>query len=166
MHIAFLNPQGNFDPNDSYWTEHPDFGGQLVYVKEVATAMAALGHRVDILTLGQYLSPSPKHLPVVRYISPDEFADYRNAGVKMGFAHVESGPLVRSSYHADGAEDAVDAERLAPFEAECDAVDGTDEPTFGTEVGLDVGELEEGALRDAALRLELDGHSAISFTSK
>ncbi len=50
MHVAFLNPQGNFDPNDSYWTEHPDFGGQLVYVKEVALAMAALGHRVDIVT--------------------------------------------------------------------------------------------------------------------
>ena len=50
MHIAFLNPQGNFDPNDSYWTEHPDFGGQLVYVKEVAIAMAALGHKVDIIT--------------------------------------------------------------------------------------------------------------------
>ncbi|MEA3350134.1 MAG: glycosyltransferase [Chloroflexota bacterium] len=50
MHIAFLNPQGNFDPNDSYWTEHPDFGGQLVYVKEVAIAMAAQGHQVDILT--------------------------------------------------------------------------------------------------------------------
>ena len=40
VHIAFLNPQGNFDPKDSYWTEHPDFGGQLVYVKEVAIAMA------------------------------------------------------------------------------------------------------------------------------
>jgi sucrose-phosphate synthase len=50
MHIAFLNPQGNFDPNDSYWTEHPDFGGQLVYVKQVALAMAELGHTVDILT--------------------------------------------------------------------------------------------------------------------
>lgn len=50
MHIAFLNPQGNFDHKDSYWTEHPDFGGQLVYVKEVAIAMAAQGHRVDILT--------------------------------------------------------------------------------------------------------------------
>jgi sucrose-phosphate synthase len=48
--IGFLNPQGNFDPNDSYWTEHPDFGGQLVYVKEVATAMAQVGHQVDILT--------------------------------------------------------------------------------------------------------------------
>ncbi|MGC9521352.1 MAG: glycosyltransferase [Anaerolineae bacterium] len=50
MHIAFLNPQGNFDPRDSYWTEHPDFGGQLVYVKQVALAMAELGHTVDILT--------------------------------------------------------------------------------------------------------------------
>jgi sucrose-phosphate synthase len=50
MHIAFINPQGNFDPQDSYWTEHPDFGGQLVYVKEVALAMAELGHHVDILT--------------------------------------------------------------------------------------------------------------------
>ena len=50
MHIAFLNPQGNFDPNDSYWAEHPDFGGQLVYVKEVALELTRLGHEVDILT--------------------------------------------------------------------------------------------------------------------
>jgi sucrose-phosphate synthase len=50
MHIAFLNPQGNFDPADSYWTEHPDFGGQLVYVKQVALALGELGHQVDILT--------------------------------------------------------------------------------------------------------------------
>ncbi len=50
MHIACLNPQGNFDSQDSYWTEHPDFGGQLVYVKELALAWAEAGHRVDILT--------------------------------------------------------------------------------------------------------------------
>jgi len=50
MHIACLNPQGNFDPQDSYWTEHPDFGGQLVYVKELALAWAEAGHTVDILT--------------------------------------------------------------------------------------------------------------------
>lgn len=50
MHIAFLNPQGNFDPKDSYWAEHPDFGGQLVYVKEVARGLAERGHQVDILT--------------------------------------------------------------------------------------------------------------------
>lgn len=50
MYIIFINPQGNFDRHDSYLTEHPDFGGQLVYVKEVAIAMAQLGHRVDIIT--------------------------------------------------------------------------------------------------------------------
>ncbi|MCJ7726433.1 MAG: glycosyltransferase, partial [Acidimicrobiia bacterium] len=50
MHIGFLNPQGNFDAADSYWTEHPDFGGQLVYVKQVAIALGEMGHRVDILT--------------------------------------------------------------------------------------------------------------------
>ncbi len=50
MHIVFLNPQGNFDAKDSYLTEHPDFGGQLVYVKETAMAMAEKGHKVDIVT--------------------------------------------------------------------------------------------------------------------
>jgi sucrose-phosphate synthase len=50
MHVVFLNPQGNFDPHDSHLTEHPDFGGQLVYVKELAMAMAELGHKVDIVT--------------------------------------------------------------------------------------------------------------------
>ena len=49
MRIAFFNPQGNFDKKDSYWTQHPDFGGQLVYVKEIAAAMAALGYDVDII---------------------------------------------------------------------------------------------------------------------
>ncbi len=50
MHLAFLNPQGNFDPQDRYWTQHPDFGGQLIYVKQVALALGRMGHRVDILT--------------------------------------------------------------------------------------------------------------------
>lgn len=50
MHVAFINPQGNFDPEDSYWTAHPDFGGQLVYVKELALAMGSLGHKADIVT--------------------------------------------------------------------------------------------------------------------
>jgi lipoic acid synthetase len=57
-------------------------------------------HHVDILTLGQYLQPSKKHLPIIRYIPPQEFAEFRRAGYEMGFGHVESGPLVRSSYHA------------------------------------------------------------------
>ena len=50
MHISFLNPQGNFDPADSHLTAHPDFGGQLVYVKQVALALGKAGHRVDIIT--------------------------------------------------------------------------------------------------------------------
>jgi len=58
---------------------------------------------VDILTLGQYLRPSPKHLPIVRYVAPAEFADLKTQGYAMGFQHVESGPLVRSSYHASDA---------------------------------------------------------------
>jgi lipoic acid synthetase len=60
-------------------------------------------HNVDILTLGQYLRPSPKHLPIIRYVPPEEFADLRRQGIEMGFAHVEAGPLVRSSYHAADA---------------------------------------------------------------
>jgi lipoic acid synthetase len=54
----------------------------------------------DILTIGQYLRPTTEHLPLVRYYHPDEFADLRAEGLAMGFRHVESGPLVRSSYHA------------------------------------------------------------------
>ena len=58
------------------------------------------GVGVDVLTLGQYLQPSPYHLPVVRFVSPAEFADYKVAAEKMGFLYVASGPLVRSSYRA------------------------------------------------------------------
>jgi lipoic acid synthetase len=66
----------------------------------------------DILTIGQYLRPSTQHLPVERYYHPDEFAQMRDEGLSMGFRHVESGPLVRSSYHArDQVPDA--AERTA-----------------------------------------------------
>lgn len=60
-------------------------------------------HQVDILTVGQYLRPTPRHLPVARFVLPEEFAEYRRLGLEMGFSHVESGPLVRSSYHADSA---------------------------------------------------------------
>jgi lipoyl synthase len=56
--------------------------------------------RCDILTLGQYLRPSQDHLPVMRYVPPEEFAELKEAGMALGFRHVESGPLVRSSYHA------------------------------------------------------------------
>jgi lipoyl synthase len=56
---------------------------------------------VQVVTLGQYLQPSKKHLPVVRFVHPDEFGEFRDAGYKMGFDYVESGPLVRSSYHSE-----------------------------------------------------------------
>ena len=56
--------------------------------------------RVDILTVGQYLRPSKDHLPIARYYTPDEFASMKREALAMGFRHVESGPLVRSSYHA------------------------------------------------------------------
>ncbi|MFD0717423.1 lipoyl synthase [Paenibacillus sp. GCM10027626] len=54
----------------------------------------------DILTLGQYLQPTPNHMPIHRYVHPDEFAQLKEEGLRRGFSHVESGPLVRSSYHA------------------------------------------------------------------
>ena len=69
---------------------------------EVLETMRDLrAHRVDNLTLGQYLQPTLKHLPVLEFIHPDQFARLKREGEAMGFAHVASGPLVRSSYHAD-----------------------------------------------------------------
>jgi lipoic acid synthetase len=56
---------------------------------------------VDILTLGQYLQPTPKHLPIAEFVTPERFEKYREIGLEMGFKYVESGPLVRSSYHAE-----------------------------------------------------------------
>ncbi|MCT4581291.1 MAG: lipoyl synthase [Flavobacteriales bacterium] len=57
--------------------------------------------RVDILTLGQYLQPTPKHLPVADFVTPEKFQEYKELGLKMGYRFVESAPLVRSSYHAE-----------------------------------------------------------------
>jgi lipoic acid synthetase len=97
--------------------------GLLAYVKELAPrmvtksgVMVGLGedsgellqvfrdmreHEIDVLTVGQYLRPSAKHAEVVRYYRPEEFVQLRTEALAMGFEHVESGPLVRSSYHAD-----------------------------------------------------------------
>lgn len=70
--------------------------------EEVVAVLRDLhAHHVDIVTLGQYLRPSTKHLPVLRYVTPEEFAEFKQIGQAMGIAHVEAGPLVRSSYHAD-----------------------------------------------------------------
>jgi lipoic acid synthetase len=73
-------------------------GETIVEVEEVMDDLVSAG--CDILTLGQYLQPSKAHLPVSRFVHPDEFLRLKERGMKMGFRHVESGPLVRSSYHA------------------------------------------------------------------
>jgi len=80
-------------------------GETLDEVREVMRDVRGLG--VDILTLGQYLQPSPRHLPIDRYVPPAEFDELRVFGNELGFPHVESGPLVRSSYRADGQAELV-----------------------------------------------------------
>jgi len=71
-------------------------------MEEVREVMQDLrDHQVDMLTLGQYLQPSRAHLPVARFVHPDEFSELASIGKQMGFSHVASGPMVRSSYHAD-----------------------------------------------------------------
>ncbi|MGB0220540.1 MAG: lipoyl synthase [Sinimarinibacterium flocculans] len=74
-------------------------GEEIDEIEQVMRDLRA--HKVDMLTLGQYLQPSRNHLPVARYVHPDEFERLRVVGEQMGFSHVASGPMVRSSYHAD-----------------------------------------------------------------
>lgn len=73
-------------------------------VLETMHDLRAVG--VDLLTIGQYLRPSPRHVPLDRFYTPEEFARLREEGRRRGFAHVAAGPLVRSSYHADEQHDA------------------------------------------------------------
>jgi lipoic acid synthetase len=82
-------------------------GEDLDEVRTVLRETREIG--VDILTLGQYLRPSRQHLAVERYVSPEEFGQLKEEALAMGFPHVESGPMVRSSYHADGQRDIVRA---------------------------------------------------------
>jgi lipoyl synthase len=75
--------------------------------EEVLQVMRDLrAHNCQLLTLGQYLAPTRNHFPVQRYVTPEEFSDYAKQGRALGFAHVEAGPLVRSSYHAEEQYDA------------------------------------------------------------
>jgi lipoic acid synthetase len=70
--------------------------------EEILEVMRDLrAHGCEMLTIGQYLRPSRHHLPVQRYVTPEQFEAFRVAGLAMGFSQVASGPLVRSSYHAD-----------------------------------------------------------------
>ncbi len=74
-------------------------GEEISEIEQVMRDLRA--HGVNMLTLGQYLQPSRHHLPVMRYVEPAEFERLRVLGEQMGFSHVASGPMVRSSYHAD-----------------------------------------------------------------
>ncbi|MGF1470189.1 MAG: PfkB family carbohydrate kinase [Rubrobacteraceae bacterium] len=113
MHVAFLNPQGNFDKNDSYWTQHPDFGGQLVYVKELALAMGNLDHRVDIVTrqiidpewpefedqIGSY--PDAPNVRILRIpCGPDEFVPKEELWPYLGTEWV---PNILQWYEEEGS---------------------------------------------------------------
>ena len=70
--------------------------------EEILEVMRDLrGHGCELLTVGQYLQPSRHHLPVTRFVTPDEFAEFGRAARAMGFRNVASGPMVRSSYHAE-----------------------------------------------------------------
>lgn len=86
----------------------PTKSGLMLGLGETIDEVLAVMHdlraaNVGILTLGQYLRPSAKHLPIMRYVAVEEFAELKRRGYEMGFEHVESGPLVRSSYHAADA---------------------------------------------------------------
>ena len=88
-------------------------GETMDEVRQVMTDLQA--HQVDILTMGQYLRPSPKHLPIVRYVAPEEFLELKQFGMKLGFAHVEAGPMVRSSYHADDSHASAAVQQNQPL---------------------------------------------------
>jgi len=108
---SVVRPQAKFERSLEvlkYFKEHGlvTKSGMMVGIgersEEVIEVMRDLrSSDVDILTIGQYLQPTKEHLPIDRYVTPDEFKMYKQRGLEMGFKFVESGPLVRSSYHAD-----------------------------------------------------------------
>lgn len=101
--------EGSLKLLDEFAQQHPDVptkSGLMVGVgetdEEIIEVMADLrAHSVDMLTIGQYLQPSQHHLPVLRYVEPQQFDRFAEMGESMGFSNVASGPMVRSSYHAD-----------------------------------------------------------------
>ena len=85
--------------------------------KEVLQVMDDLRSAdVDFLTIGQYLPPTLRHAPIDRFVTPDEFTEYKRIGLAKGFLHVASSPLTRSSYHADDDFQALQAARQAALE--------------------------------------------------
>jgi lipoic acid synthetase len=108
--LEFLRRGKEMDPTGKMRTKSGmmlGLGEEWDEILEVLHDLRA--HNVDIVTIGQYLRPSFQHLPVVKYYTPDEFAELKVLAKAMGFRHVESGPMVRSSYHAHEAVAAVEA---------------------------------------------------------
>ncbi len=104
--IELLNRAKQLDPN--LITK----SGIMVGLGETTAEVESLMHDLftvncDILTIGQYLAPTKEHHPVIEYVNPTVFAKYKEVGLEIGLKHVESGPLVRSSYHADAAANAL-----------------------------------------------------------
>jgi lipoic acid synthetase len=101
--------QHSLDLIKRFKAEHPKVStksGLMVGIGEKMDEIEAVmrdlrEHDCDMLTVGQYLQPSKHHMPVSRFVTPDEFKTIETIGYNLGFAHVASGPLVRSSYHAD-----------------------------------------------------------------
>ena len=137
--ISYLGAAKGLDP--TLLTKTGIILGMGERQEEIRQAMADLRQAsVDILTLGQYLRPSPMHIPVARWVSPDEFAAWKRVGEQeYGFKHVESGPLVRSSYHAK--EQAREVEAGGPGKIQ--SVMEADIPA-PAEVRLDLVQLELG----------------------
>ena len=106
-----VRPQAKYTRSLEQIRHTKDFGkrtksGVMVGLGEKKDEMLKImddlrGHGCDVLTIGQYLQPTPMHHPVIDYVHPDVFAMYKEEGMSRGFAFVESGPLVRSSYHAE-----------------------------------------------------------------
>jgi lipoic acid synthetase len=106
-------PGGNYPHSlrllEDFKARHPEIptkSGLMVGLgetdQEILEVMRDLrAHHVDMLTVGQYLQPSPHHLPVERFVHPDTFAMFEREAAKLGFTHAAVGPMVRSSYHAD-----------------------------------------------------------------
>ena len=119
-----VRPKGDYDTSlqllrrvKEFDASLPTKSGMMVGLgetkEEVARTMQDLrDHDVDLLTIGQYLRPSDRHHPIIRFYHPEEFAEWAEIGKDLGFKHVASGPLVRSSYHADAQHDAAVDELL------------------------------------------------------
>jgi lipoic acid synthetase len=106
-----VRPQARYERSLEQIMRTKDFGkrtksGVMVGLGETKDEMLEImddlaAHHCDVLTIGQYLQPTPLHHPVIDYVHPDVFAMYKEEGMQRGFSFVESGPLVRSSYHAE-----------------------------------------------------------------